>query len=90
MYIQTVKYREIYSLWLISDQSFTNNKNNNLSYLLLFNYLLCLYTEVKISCNVPSVRLHEDTFLTCFLPEDVGQTKKDFTVYKYSDTETPG
>ncbi|XP_025113464.1 uncharacterized protein LOC112575700 [Pomacea canaliculata] len=45
--------------------------------------------EVKISCNVPSVRLHEDTFLTCFLPEDVGQTKKDFTVYKYSDSETP-
>lgn len=44
----------------------------------------------KTPCTVPSVRALQSTTLTCHFPEDVSQSKKDFTVYHYSDKGNPG
>lgn len=48
------------------------------------------YTGAEIKCEVPSVKLSENTSLTCYFPEDVNQTGKDFTVYRRIGMETQG
>ncbi|XP_025112069.1 uncharacterized protein LOC112574911 [Pomacea canaliculata] len=40
----------------------------------------------QIMCDVPSVKPRRSTVLTCYFPEDVSETKRDFTVYRYSDS----
>ncbi|XP_025111794.1 uncharacterized protein LOC112574761 isoform X2 [Pomacea canaliculata] len=45
--------------------------------------------EGKISCTVPLVQPDEDTSLTCHYPEDLNVTKKDFSVYYYTEGAKP-
>ncbi|XP_025113011.1 uncharacterized protein LOC112575389 [Pomacea canaliculata] len=40
----------------------------------------------QMMCTVPSVKPRRSTVLTCYFPEDVSETKRDFTVYRYIDS----
>ncbi|XP_025113456.1 uncharacterized protein LOC112575691 [Pomacea canaliculata] len=40
----------------------------------------------QIICDVPPVKPRRSTVLTCYFPEDVSETKRDFTVYRYIDS----
>ncbi|XP_025112610.1 uncharacterized protein LOC112575168 isoform X2 [Pomacea canaliculata] len=39
--------------------------------------------EGKTNCSIPPVEEFTNTTLTCHFPEDLGVTKKDFTIYHY-------
>lgn len=43
-----------------------------------------------IRCSVPPVNSLQQTVLTCFFPEDLSVSKKDFTVYHYVQFGSPG
>ncbi|XP_025112058.1 uncharacterized protein LOC112574909 isoform X1 [Pomacea canaliculata] len=43
----------------------------------------------QIKCDVLPAKLHGNTSLTCHFPEDVSKTKKDFSVYRYTDKSSP-
>lgn len=48
------------------------------------------FTEGKTNCSIPSVEEFTNTVLTCHFPEDLGVTKKDFTIYHYVPNGTAG
>lgn len=52
---------------------------------LLSFYLFCCITEGKIDCSIPPVKPNENASLTCLFPEDLNVTKKDFSVYYYTE-----
>lgn len=56
---------------------------------ILLTGLSCL-VDNKVTCNAPAVRPLEDAVMTCHFPEDLGLTKKDFTVYRYDKSGSPG
>ncbi|XP_025113457.1 uncharacterized protein LOC112575692 [Pomacea canaliculata] len=43
----------------------------------------------QISCSVQSVKFKGNTSLICHFPENVQQTRRDFTVYYYRNKERP-
>ncbi|XP_025112603.1 uncharacterized protein LOC112575166 isoform X2 [Pomacea canaliculata] len=60
-----------------------------------FVFLLCclcferVSTQEMIRCSVPPVNSLQKTVLTCFFPEDLSVSKKDFTVYHYAQAGSP-
>ncbi|XP_025112597.1 uncharacterized protein LOC112575164 [Pomacea canaliculata] len=60
-----------------------------------FFFLLCclcferVSTQEMIRCSVPPVNSLQKTVLTCFFPEDLSVSKKDFTVYHYAQAGSP-
>lgn len=59
-------------------------KNHN------FSYFYFHAKGGKISCDVGPVKLQGNTLLTCHFPENVQQTKRDFTIYYYRNKGNPG
>ncbi|XP_025113002.1 uncharacterized protein LOC112575383 isoform X2 [Pomacea canaliculata] len=57
---------------------------------LFFSLYISLHSNMsavgnQIMCDAPSVKPKRSTVLTCYFPEDVSETRRDFTVYRYTD-----
>ncbi|XP_025113098.1 uncharacterized protein LOC112575439 isoform X2 [Pomacea canaliculata] len=48
-----------------------------------------LAQDDQITCSIPPVELYQDTALTCYFPEDLNVTKKDFSIYHFSTNTKP-
>ncbi|XP_025113560.1 uncharacterized protein LOC112575762 isoform X2 [Pomacea canaliculata] len=61
---------------------------------LLLSLQMSLYSRAsaqdgRIMCDVLPAKLHGNTSLTCYFPEDVSKTRKEFSVYRYTDKNSP-
>lgn len=50
---------------------------------------ICVFAG-RTTCDIQSSQPVEETTLTCYFPEDIGKSKRDFAVHHFDETGTSG